>query len=286
MRPQRIPPSRAATTAAKRRFAGCFPRGVRPGRLGGVEPAASTRRFFLADPQADRPQLLPEELRHALGVLRLGPGDPLLGLDGVGGLHPLIVRRATRSMLELERCGEVQREPRPGTAGAPMAWIEVAAALPKGARAESTLGRLTQLGISAFQPLVCARDQGFAREKVEKRGAGLERACREACKQSRRAWVPEIRAGVRPAQLKELYGNFDAVLLSPEAAFGLLHWCATPRSRPVALIAGPEGGFDGAELAELGFAAPARLGPHILRIETAIEAAAATVAQFPWAARA
>jgi 16S rRNA (uracil1498-N3)-methyltransferase len=167
----------------------------------------------------------------------------------------------------------------PGRPGAPLPWLEVAAPLPKGARAEAMLDRLTQLGLCAFRPLLCARNQGFPREAAEQRMASLERACREACKQSGRTWLPRIHASARPAELREALGGSRAVLLAPGAPRTVCAWAAPVEAGPLAVIAGPEGGFDDAELALLGFAEAAALGPHVLRIETAVEAAVATLAQ-------
>lgn len=244
-----------------------------------MEPAPSLRRFFLDDPQADEPRLRPEEQRHACGVLRLREGDRIIGLDGLGGIHPLVVRRVARGQLDLARDGEVLREPEPGSAGAPLPRIEVAAALPKGSRAEEMLDCLTQLGIAAFRPLSCARNQGFARESAESRAESLLRACREACKQSRRSWLPEIHSTVRPAELRALLSHSRSVLLDPGAAQTLHQWGAAAAGTAIVVIAGPEGGFDEQELRGLDFAARVALGPHVLRIETAVEAAVAALAQ-------
>lgn len=248
-------------------------------------------RFFLQDPQAPCPELLAEERRHALSVLRLQRGDRLIGLDGVGGLHPLVVRGIARRELSLEREAPPSREPEPGSRGSPLPWLEVAGALPKGERAESMLDRLTQLGLCAFRPLACARNQGFPRESAEARLEGLLRACREACKQSGRAWLPRIHPTARPQDLRALLAGSSAALLAPDARRTLQQWCATlgatgappgelvpPPVGPVVVIAGPEGGFDDAERAALEFATPAVLGPQILRIETAVEAALAILA--------
>ncbi len=256
-----------------------FPEAGGAGRLSAVEPTPSPRRFFLDDPEADEPNLRPEEQRHASGVLRLREGDRILGLDGCGGLHPLMVRRVTRGELELTRDGEVMREPEPGTPGAPLPRIEVAAPLPKGSRAEEMLDCLTQLGIAAFRPLCCARNQGFARESAENRAESLLRACREACKQSRRSWLPKIHPTARPAELRSLLSQARSVLLDPGAAQTLLQWRAETAGTAIVVIAGPEGGFDEQELQSLDFAAPVALGPHVLRIETAVEAAVAALAQ-------
>ena len=312
---QRIPPRRAGTTAGSR--GGSPTAANRPGALprrteGGPAPREAVRasngprwaadlrgdpalqrlpRFFLQDPEAPYPELLAEERRHALSVLRLQPGDRLIGLDGVGGLHPLMVRSMTRRELSLEREAPPWREPEPGSQGSPLPRLEVAAALPKGERAESMLDRLTQLGLCAFRPLACARNQGFPRESAEARLEGLLRACREACKQSGRSWLPRIHPTARPGDLRALLVGSSAALLAPDARRTLQQWCATlgvtgtgpgeftpPPVGPVVVIAGPEGGFDDAEQASLEFATPAVLGPHILRIETAVEAAVAILA--------
>jgi len=249
----------------------------------GVDQPDRLHRFFLADPESAAPRLLPEEQRHAASVLRLAAGDRLLGLDGVGGLHPLIVRGLGRAGLELERDGEVLREPAPGEPGAALPWIEVAAAIPKAARAEEMLDRLTQLGVAAFRPLVCERTQGFARELSAGRMQRLQRACMQACKQARRSWLPQILSLARPAELRELLAGKSAALLSPGAEHTLLEWGAKRPRGPWALIAGPEGGFEPGEVAGLDFAQPVALGPHVLRIETAVEAASAALVQLGYA---
>jgi 16S rRNA U1498 N3-methylase RsmE len=74
-----------------------------------------------------------------------------------------------------------------------------------------------------------------------------------------------------------------AALLSPGAAHTLLEWGSTRPCGPWALIAGAEGGFEPSELAELDFAEPVALGPHVLRIETAVEAASAALVQLGYA---
>ncbi|MEO6709000.1 MAG: RsmE family RNA methyltransferase [Planctomycetota bacterium] len=244
-----------------------------------MDPAQDRRRFFLADPLAASPSLRPEEERHAAKVIRLEPGDRILGLDGQGGLHPLVLRRVVRGGLEFERDGAPRHEPPPGSAGSPIGWIEVAVPLPKGARAEAMLERLTQLGIAALRPLDCARNQGFERESAESRAPRLERACIEACKQSRRSWLPRIHPTARPEDLRELLAASRCALLSPGAQRTLLDWSAGQADGPTAVIAGPEGGFTEQELGCLDFATGLVLAPHILRIETAVEAAVSTLVQ-------
>jgi 16S rRNA U1498 N3-methylase RsmE len=49
--------------------------------------------------------------------------------------------------------GEAAFEPPPGSEGAPLPWIEIALAWPKGNRFEEMLDRLTQLGAAAIADL-------------------------------------------------------------------------------------------------------------------------------------
>ena len=107
------------------------------------------------------------------------------------------------------------------------------------------------------------------------RGAkALERwrsTAREAGKQSRRAWFPEVTALHTTAQVAQLPGT--RLVLHEEASQPLSGLALTG---DVVLVVGPEGGIGAEELAALG-GAPVRLGPSVLRTSTAGAAAAAVV---------
>ena len=253
---------------------------TRPSPPPGRRPAPPHLFLAPAEPGSP-PRLLPEELRHARDVLRLGAGDALVGLDGRGARRPLRVRAATRAELELEPTGEAEFEPAPGEPGGPPR-VELAVAWPRGGRGEAMLDRLVQLGAAAVTPLVCRWSGPQEGDPGAGRRARLERVARAACKQSRRAWLPELREARRPAGLAGGADGPRLVVLDPAAERPLGEVLAGEegawnRTRPVLLAIGPEGGFDGEEqaaLAERG-ARPARLGLHVLRIETAAEAALA-----------
>jgi len=262
------------------------------------QPPAGGRRFFVArgaraDAAAGSPapvELAPEEAAHALRVLRLRRGDELLGLDGEGSTWSLRVAACGRGSVEVEPLGPPVREPAPGTPGAPLPRIELAVAWPRGARGEDMLDRLVQLGAAAVTPLAAHRS---GPEPAPGPGPGaarlrrLERRAREACKQSRRSWLPTIEPPCTPAELVARREGAVACVLDPAAApllgdvarAALDAGAGTP-ARPLLLVVGPEGGFapdEHAALAE-GGARFARLAPFVLRIETAAEAALAVTA--------
>jgi len=257
----------------------------------GEPGSAPRRRFFLARaPDPGPPELLAEDVDHAQRVLRLAPGDRLTGLDGRGGSWPLVVARSEPGRLALEVDGDPEHEHEPGGAGSDLPWIEVAVAWPKPPRAEEMLGRLVQLGAAAVTPLGTARSGPHARELSDARRERLARVLREACKQSGCAWLPELRAGADLGSVAR--GPGERLLLDPGAGTSLSSWIheRAPRSpwpwtreQPLVLVVGPEGGLDPGEaaaLAEAGEHGGARalcLGPRILRIETAAEAALAVL---------
>ena len=256
-----------------------------------VRSAAPPPAFFLASvPGSGAPRLLPEDERHARKVLRLKRGALVIGLDGRGHRWRLQVRSAGPKGLELEEAGAVEEVPAPGASGSSCPWIEVAVSWPRRNRVEPMLSRLVQLGAAAILPL---DPEQRGPEEVDdtgapasERGARLDRVLREACKQCGRAWLPVIEAPRTPDALAEARRGAVLALLDPRGDIPFDTWLRSlrpspmgpgTRERPIVLVVGPEGGFTETErrsLLETG-ATPAWLGPHVLRVETAAEAAMA-----------
>jgi len=139
------------------------------------------------------------------------------------------------------------------------------------------LDRLTQLGAAAIAPLSCVRAGPHSGELPAGRRERFERVLREACKQSGRTWLPVLR-DEDPTQ--GATSRIHGVLLDPRAELTLLEWIrGRSADRPLLVLVGPEGGFTAEEQAALVArgAEPVRLGPHVLRVETAAEAAMAVL---------
>lgn len=233
----------------------------------------SAHWFFCPDLAArESLQVLPpEEADHALGVRRLGVGDAVTLFDGRGRLARGAIREADRRRRHLAvHVGGVQRQDPP-----PRRLL--AAALPKGDRQAVMLDMATQLGMTIFQPLICERS-------VVKPQAGAarrwRRVCLEACKQSRRAWLPEIRAPLSLAEALARAEDWDKWLAHPG---GGVPPAAGPGGGAVMLCIGPEGGFTDAEVetARRAGARPVSLGGAVLRVETAAVAALVCAAGGP-----
>ena len=260
-------------------------------------PDASPPSLFLDEPPEDGHAVLEgTELEHARAV-RLRTGDRCYGLDGRGTRWPLVVREMGPRRLEVEVEGLAAREPRPGDAGAALPWIELAIAWPRKNRAEPMLGALVQLGAAAITPLV-ARRRGadiIPPRPPERWG----KIAREALKQSRRRWLPELGAARSLEDFLAARQRAVLAMLDPDGGMSFDTWLRSLRpspappeenlleadgtgtaERPIVVLIGPEGGFDEEEREALLLAAatPVWLGPHVLRIETAATAAMAIAA--------
>jgi 16S rRNA (uracil1498-N3)-methyltransferase len=238
-------------------------------------------RFFIdGDLQVERGDelRLSERESHHARVKRLAAGDRVRVFDAGGREAEAVVARFERSGAAVLEVVAVEVR-----GAAPAVPVTVGLAFPKGKRALAFLEKATELGIAAVVPLVTRRTVGGAREE---RSAGRREKWRaatiEAAKQSGAWRPPEIEAPrdfadvvARPAAAGEL-----RIILHPgEGAHPLREVLARPRPAAALLLVGPEGGFDEDEVAAAraaGFEA-ARLGPTILRIETAAIAAIAAI---------
>ena len=211
----------------------------------------------------------PRETRHATGARRLGDGDALCVFDGAGTVGDARIVESDAGQRHVVACVASRRAVPP-----PRPAIHLAVALPKGDRQATLLGMATQFGVASITPLACARSVAHATDKFTERAA---RVCLEACKQSRRAWRPEIRAAAAPADVAAP----GALVADPSGrpAGEVLRDLATASPEAVTVLIGPEGGFTDDETAAMRAAGAETisLGAGILRIETAAVAVAATI---------
>jgi 16S rRNA (uracil1498-N3)-methyltransferase len=222
--------------------------------------------YFYVDGPAARGasvSLAEDDARHAVRSLRLRPGDEITVTDGRGWV-------ATCRLLEPEGAGAAAEVIEETIRERPRPRIAVVVALPKGDRAWWAVQKLTELGVDE---IVLAE----AERSVRTGGKALERArtvAREAAKQSRRAWLPELQTA--PALL-ERAGTGHPILCYERATRPLASVLPeTPSPDAVTLIVGPEGGIseDELERAERAGIPTASLGGQNLRTETAAVAAA------------
>jgi 16S rRNA (uracil1498-N3)-methyltransferase len=209
------------------------------------------------------------EGHHAAAVRRLRVGERADVSDGAGGLAEGVVTGVGKSSVTLE-VAAVHAVP------APSPRIAVAQALPKGDRGELAVELMTEVGVDAVIPWAAARSvTRWQAERGVKSLAKWRATAREAAKQSRRPWLPDIEDLATTAQLAQrAQAATLAVILEADAPHRLQE-LQLPESGEILLVVGPEGGISPAERETFGQsgAVAARLGPTVLRTSTAGPAA-------------
>jgi len=213
------------------------------------------------------------EGHHAADVRRLRPGERADVSDGAGTLAEGVVTSVGKGTVTLGIRAIRSVPP-------PQPRLVVAQALPKGDRGELAVELMTEVGVDAVIPWSAERSITKWQGDRGTRALGKWRAtAREAAKQSRRNWLPEIPELASTAVLaKRVASAACAILLEADAA-AKLHELTLPEAGDILVIVGPEGGISRAEraaFAEAG-AIAARLGPTVLRTSTAGAAATAVL---------
>jgi 16S rRNA (uracil1498-N3)-methyltransferase len=232
-------------------------------------PGHIPRLFVEAALAPQRRLALPDEAaHHAARVLRLEDGDEIVLFDGRGGEYSArLVVHGREVEAELGDFSDVGRE-------SPLAATLVQG-LSSSDKMDFTIQKAVELGAVAVQPLLTAKS--VVRLSGEREAKKLERWRRvaiAACEQCGRNRIPEVR---EPLPLERYRPEEDGarLLLSPTAQEPLSRHARAP----VTLAAGPEAGFSREEeqmLVREGFV-PVRLGPRVLRTETAALAALAAL---------
>ena len=224
----------------------------------------------------ERLSLAPGAAAHLTRVLRLRSGDALTVFNGQGGEYPaeIVAAQGHQVTIALGKHRALERES--------SLAITLAQGISRGERMDLVLQKATELGVAQLAPLLTERSVVRLDAQQSQRKLNHWRAIAvAACEQSGRNHLPQIAAPValadflRAAREAPEHDGATRVLLSPDAARGIEQIEGRPRALTV--LIGPEGGFTEEEEAQAlagGFAA-VRLGPRVLRTETAAIAALA-----------
>ncbi len=216
------------------------------------------------------------EGRHAATVKRLAVGEPIVLSDGAGLRCDAEIAAVTTNSVDARVLSRVEEPP-------PRPRLTVVQALAKGGgaeRDERAVETMTEVGVDVIVPWQSARS--IVRWDDARAAKGVARwrtTAREAAKQSRRSWIPQI-ADVEKtadvvARLRASSGL--AVVLHEDGTLPLAELRTDVDE--IVLIVGPEGGVSDDELAafEAAGAIAYRLGPTVLRTSTAGTVAAAVL---------
>jgi 16S rRNA (uracil1498-N3)-methyltransferase len=209
---------------------------------------------------------------HVLRVLRLRTGDSLVVFDGSGTDYDGEVTGLGRDEVNV-RVGAG----RPVGGESPLA-VTLLQAVCRGPRMDTVIQKATELGVTRIQPLLTGRSVvRLDEEQAGRKQEHWRRVAIAAAEQSGRSRIPQLlEARKLEDALPGTAGLATRLLLHPR---GASLRALGPLSSPAGLLVGPEGGLAEEEsrmAADFGFTA-VRLGPRVLRTETAPLAALAVL---------
>jgi 16S rRNA (uracil1498-N3)-methyltransferase len=218
--------------------------------------------------------LAPEPSAHLLRVLRLRPGSTLTLINGRGGEYQAQLQGAVRSRakLELGAHDPIERESE--------LQLTLLQGIARGERMDLIVQKATELGVQRIVPVPCEFSVvRLDAAKREQRLGHWRAVAIAACEQCGRNRVPRLDAPLDLAAACAALGEADGlrIMLQPQARDSLA--ALAHGLRGAALLVGPEGGLSEAEerlALQSGFHA-CRLGPRVLRTETAPLAALAAL---------
>jgi len=222
--------------------------------------------------------MLPDSVAyHLTKVLRMRAGALVIVFDGIGNEHYAEILSLDSKQVTI-RIEEAIR----GETESPL-QITLVQGVSRAERMDWTLQKATELGVHAVAPVITSRsvvrlDDRQASKKLEHWQAVVV----SACEQSGRRVIPAVHT---PVRLHDYFTKSNPdnmrLVLDPDAMIAL-----SSQTRPlkdVELLIGPEGGLDDDELqaAVMAGFTPVKLGPRILRTETA-SVVALSVMQALW----
>ena len=221
------------------------------------------------------PAVLAGDAANHIGrVLRLRPGDPLLLFDGHGGEYSAKVNeiQGAKVIVQVGEHRAIERESK--------LHITLLQGIARGDRMDTIVQKATELGVARLVPVMTERSvvklSSHNAHRKHAHWLAIAIAASEQCGRNRLVELTQPQT-VADAISRECAPDSQCLMLEPDAASTLL--AAAERVKSLTLLIGPEGGLSSLEsetATRAGFT-PGRLGPRILRTETASLAAIAAL---------
>lgn len=224
-------------------------------------------RFFVDEEICSSYTLRGEDAKHLIKSLRIKIGEQIEIVDVSGFVHlceiiGLSDIEADLKVISSDKC-----------LSEPSINVHLFQCLPKSDKLEFIIQKTVELGVGEITPVLSSRcisrpDKKSFDGKLQR----LNKISKEASQQSQRGKIPFVNSFITFQELLKTISNFDTVIVFYECAdMPLKDILRRSKNENIAVIIGPEGGFDIKEidaLKEKGVWV-ASLGKRILRCETA-----------------
>ncbi len=232
-------------------------------------------RVFVPEPVAGRDSVVlgGTGARHLTIVLRMKPDAAVILFDGHGGEYGGTITKVehNRVVVSVGEHRAVERES--------LLSVRLIQGISRGERMDWVVQKSTELGVARVTPVFTVRSTVRLDERrAERRVTHWTGVATSACEQCGRNRLPSIDMPMSLDDCLESLDDSDSprLVLSMTGRFDLNR---DPPATAVTLLVGPEGGLETSELdaAQRAGFAPFKIGPRVLRTETAAIVAITTV---------
>jgi len=225
-----------------------------------------SRIFTTAELRADTIIELNDGIaKYVRDVLRLTAGHPVIMFNGDGNDYSAelvdVQKKSVRVQLQQAQTSHTESA----------LQLHLLQPLCAGDKFDLCLQKATELGVTQITPFISSRvNVNLPANRLEKKIAHWQGVIQSACEQSGRAKLPQLNQPV-PFQQALLSCSSDSLKLIASPTATRAH-TSTQTVQSISCLIGPEGGFNPDEvvLAEQHDFQPIRMGPRILRLETAV----------------
>jgi len=237
------------------------------------------QRFFCSSPVIVQKTITitdRSQVHHLRDVVRLKPGEKIVIFDAKQEEYECMLREVSENV-----SATIVRHSRRANERATFS-LAIACALPKNAKFDDIVDKLTQLGVARIIPLVTERViVRLDKERVALKVARWRKIAVAAAEQSQRSDVPLIDEVMKVKDVLEIAGEYDLKLIPTLEGQRkkLAEVVLSAKLCSCMVLIGPEGDFTAHEVAlaqKAGFIAVS-LGERVLRVDTAAIASTAFI---------
>lgn len=235
-------------------------------------------RFFIENVSGDFITISGDEANHIIKSLRMKVGENVTVCGGQGIDFICEIAEISDGCVQLKVTDKVPTDSEPSVK------ITLYQGYPKGDKLELIIEKSIELGVTEIVPVLMRRsvsrpDAKSAAKKHERH----QKQALSAAKQCGRGIIPQVSEMINFNQMVTRLAKHQAVIFfyecGGESLSSVIGKIATDNLSDIAIVIGPEGGFDLSEAEALknSGAVTATLGKRILRTETAPIAAIAAI---------
>ncbi len=222
-------------------------------------------RFFAQRKAGDLLYLAKEDIKHFKDVLRIKDDEEVeVYIDGSG--YIAILNSYTKDELSLKIISEIKEQYEPNIK------ITLFQSLVKSDKMDFIIQKAIEMGAYSIVPIETKRSIVKKKDIKDKKLERYRNIAKAAAMQSKREVIPSVADAIKFDEAKEILDSFDLVLIAYEDEIEhSIKDFEIKDKKNIAIVVGPEGGFDISEVDELkkcGYKSIS-LSKRILRAETA-----------------